>query len=55
MYRRDTGALLGTTTSNATTGAYSFPTAFDGEVQVVCLDDAAGTTHNDLIARTTPA
>lgn len=54
LYRRDTGALLGSTTSNATTGAYSFTTAFNGEVQVVCLDDAAGTTYNDLIARTTP-
>lgn len=35
-------------------GEYIVPVSFSGEVQVVCLDDAAGTTHNDLIARTTP-
>lgn len=53
-YRRDTGALLGETTSAATTGAYSMTVSYSGEVQVVCLDDDAGTTYNDLIARTTP-
>ena len=54
-YRRDTGAMLGETTSAATTGAYSLTLSYGGEVQVVCLDDDAGTTFNDLIARTTPA
>lgn len=55
LYQRDTGALLGTTTSNAITGAYSFTTAFNSEVQVVCLDDFTGTIYNDQIARVTPA
>lgn len=36
-------------------GSYSISTSYTGEVQVVCLDDAVGTTYNDLIARTTPA
>lgn len=36
-------------------GSYSISTSHTGEVQVVCLDDDAGTTYNDLIARTTPA
>lgn len=54
-YRRDTGALLVEGTSAATTGAYSLTFTYGGEVQVVCLDDDAGTTYNDLIARVTPA
>ncbi len=54
VYRRDTGALLGETTSNGTTGAYSFTSTHSGEVQVVCLDDSAGTVYNDLILRATP-
>lgn len=36
------------------TGTYSLATAYTGEVQVVCLDDAAGTVYNDQILRTTP-
>lgn len=35
-------------------GSYSISTSHAGEVQVVCLDDGAGTTHNDLIVRTVP-
>jgi hypothetical protein len=54
IYRRDTGVLLGSTSSNAITGAYSFSDAFSGEVNVVMLDDAAGTIENDQILRTTP-
>lgn len=54
VYRRDTGALLGNTTSSATTGAYSFSDAYTGEVNVVMLDDIAGTIENDQILRTTP-
>ena len=53
-YRRDTGALLGNTTSSPVTGAYSLPVDHDGEVQVVMLDDVAGTVENDQILRTTP-
>lgn len=54
IYRRDTGALLGSVFSNASTGVYSFTDDFAGEVQVVLLDDAAGAVENDQILRTTP-
>jgi len=54
VYRRDTGALLGETTSSLTSGAYSLTVSYTGEVQVVLLDDAAGTVENDQILRTTP-
>jgi hypothetical protein len=54
-YRRDTGALLGEATSHPTTGAYSIDTAgHAGEVQVVMLDDIAGSIENDQILRTMP-
>lgn len=52
-YRRDTGALLGETTSDSG-GAYSFTLTYAGECNVVALDDSAGTVYNDLILRTTP-
>lgn len=35
-------------------GSYTLAVSHDGEVQVISLDDAAGTTYNDLILRTTP-
>jgi hypothetical protein len=35
-------------------GEYQITTAHTGECNVVCLDDAGGTTYNDLILRTTP-
>jgi hypothetical protein len=54
VYRRDTGALLGETLSSVVSGAYSLTVAYTGEVQVVLLDDAAGTIENDQILRTTP-
>jgi len=54
VYRRDTGALLGSTTSSATTGAYTFTDDYAGEVQVILLDDAGGSIENDQILRTTP-
>jgi len=54
-YRRDTGVLLGETTSAGDTGAYSLTLSYGGDVQIVCVDDAAGTTYNDLIAWATPA
>lgn len=37
----------------AVVGLYSAEVAYSGEVQVVCLDDSAGATYNDLIQRTT--
>jgi hypothetical protein len=52
-YRRDTGALLIETTSNATTGEYTLYVV-DVECQVVVLDDTSGTVYNDLIARVNP-
>lgn len=35
-----------------TIGTYTFTTPYTGEVNVVCLDNAAGTVENDLILRT---
>lgn len=35
-----------------TVGTYTFTTSYTGEVNVVCLDNAAGTVENDLILRT---
>lgn len=40
---------------DADLGDYKFLTPYTGECDVVCLDDAAGTTFNDLILRATPA
>lgn len=54
-YDRSTGALVASTTSNGTTGAYTLNCSTVNEVSVIALDDVAGTTENDLILRTTPA
>lgn len=54
-YRRDTGALIGSTTSHATTGVFSISSSYAGECFVVALDDDAGTDYNALIFdRVTP-
>lgn len=53
-YDRTTGALVASTTSNGTTGAYTLNCTTLNEVSVLCLDDVAGTTENDLVLRTTP-
>ena len=53
-YDRATGMLIGSTVSDAVTGAYTLPTRVDTECSVVCLDDSAGATYNDLIVRATP-
>ena len=53
-YRRDTGALIGSTTSDGSTGAYAITSPTSGEVQVICLDDDADTLENDLIHRAIP-
>lgn len=50
-YRRDTGAFLKEGVS--TSGSYTLNLTYAGEVNVICLDDVAGTTENDLILRTT--
>lgn len=55
LYRRDTGALIGTTTSDGTTGMYSLYTPTLDEVQRIVLDDASGTLYNDLVERVIPS
>ena len=50
-YRRDTGAFLKEGVS--TSGSYTLSLPYAGEVNVICLDDVAGTVENDLILRTT--
>lgn len=49
VYNRATGTLLGTATSDAVTGAYEFALTSTDMVQVVALDDDAGTDYNALI------
>lgn len=54
-YRRDTGALVGNTTSDAS-GNYSFYTPTLDEVTVIALDDqTSGTYYNDQVIRVIPA
>ncbi len=53
-YRRSDGAFLGQGVSNAATGQYAIAVDCDTEVNVVMLDDTAGTLENDQILRTTP-
>lgn len=54
-YRRDTGALVGNTTSSAVDGSYSMNFTSLSECTVLCLDDAGGDDFNDLALRVTPA
>jgi hypothetical protein len=55
-YRRDTGALVGSTTSNGTTGNYTIDCTTDVEVTVIAFDNAtSGTYYNDQAARVIPA
>ena len=51
IYRRSDGMYIGSTTSDPTTGGYSFQSLYDGEMQRIVLDDDAGTLYNDLIDR----
>jgi hypothetical protein len=44
-YRRDTGELIGSTTSSGD-GYYYLPTTYSGEHFIVALDDDAGTQYN---------
>lgn len=55
LIHRATGALIGTTTSNGTTGAYNIKTATTDEVCRIVLDDSSGSLQNDLIDRVIPA
>jgi len=54
VYRRDTGKLLNSADSSASTGAYSIAVEYASEVNVVMLDDVSGTVENDQIHRSTP-
>lgn len=55
-YRRDSGALVGSTTSNGTTGNYTINCATLDEVTVIAMDNAtSGTYYNDQAARVIPA
>lgn len=47
-------AFLGATIPAKPLGEYTLTTSYTGEVQVIALDPAGGTTFNDLILRTTP-
>ena len=55
LIRRDTGAHVISTISDATTGAYSLPAPTLDEVCRIVHDDTAGTLYNDLIDRVIPA
>lgn len=55
LVRRDTGSLLASTVSDATTGEYRLATPTLDEVQRIVLDDSGGTLYNDLIDRVIPA
>lgn len=55
LIRRDTGALVSSAVSDASTGAYILATPTLDEVQRIVLDDSAGTLYNDLIDRVIPA
>ena len=55
LMRRDTGAVVASTVSDATTGAYRLATPTLDEVCRIVHDDSAGTLYNDLIDRVIPA
>jgi len=48
-YRRDTGELVHSTTSDPSTGYYYLQTTYSGVHSIVCLDDDEGEVYNDLI------
>jgi len=48
-YRKDTGYLVDETTSASGTGYFYLETTYSGTHDIVCLDDAAGFSYNDLI------
>ena len=51
IYRRSDGMYVGSTTSDPSTGNYSFDSLYGGEMQRIVLDDDTGTLYNDLIDR----
>lgn len=48
LHRRDNGALADTTTSSGN-GYYYLGTSYSGSHYIVCLDNEAGASYNDLI------
>lgn len=55
LYRRDTGALVASEVSDATTGLYRIGAPTLDEVSRIVLDDSGGSLYNDLIDRVIPA
>lgn len=55
LHHRGTGAVLDEVTSDSVSGAYVVTTNYAGECYVVFMDDDAGATYNDKIARVRPA
>lgn len=55
LLHRTTGELIGSTTSDAVTGAYTLGAPSLEEVQRIVLDDAGGTLYNDILDRVIPA
>ena len=55
IHNRATGAMIASTTSDGTTGAYLLAAPTLDEVQRIVLDDAGGTLYNDIIDRVIPA
>jgi hypothetical protein len=53
-YRRDTGAMVAEGLSLASTGDYVLELPGPQEVSVLCLDDTAGATEQDLVRRAAP-
>ena len=49
LHNRDTGELVGSTTSSGAGGYFYTTTTYSGAHYVVCLDDAIGVSYNDLI------
>ena len=49
VHNRDTGALVGSTTSSGAGGYFYCETTYSGSHYVVCLDDIVGLDYNDLI------
>ena len=54
VYRRDSGLLIAKGNSISLDGSYSIGVNYDGEVQVVMVDNDGGIVENDQILRTTP-
>ena len=49
IHRRDTGELVGSTTSSGIGGYFYVETTYSGPHYAVCIDDSAGLDYNDLI------